>query len=273
MPFATAAYRSTPQESMGETPNMVMLGREDSLPIDLTIEEPSAEEETQDLDYAQEMQMRMQGSHDRARKCLAKSARRQKRHYDRNVCKEQFVKGKFCWLFNPAKKKGVSPKLMCRWEGPYLILGKLSDVTYRIQQKSGGKMKVVHSDRLKPYEGKPLKPWAKSSQEEENQVSPETQLQEISEVSQGSDQEKQASPEVESLEEANLPETEELAGADELMGSKESIQENLTPEAQAGHVQPSVPARTETAPAPAGQSRTRARKNPLRQRRPPQRYR
>ncbi|XP_038058673.1 uncharacterized protein LOC119729953 [Patiria miniata] len=276
LPFATAAYRSTPQESTGETPNMVMLGREVSLPIDLTIGEPSAEEETQDLDYAQEMRMRMQRSHDRARKCLAKSARRQKRHYDRNVCKEQFVEGKFCWLFNPAKKKGVSPKLMCRWEGPYLILDKLSDVTYRIQGKSGEKMKVVHSDRLKPYEGKPLKPWAKrrsSSQEEDNQVSPETQLQEISEVSQGSDQETQASPEVESLEEANLPETEELAGADEQMGSKESIQENLTPEAHVEHVQPSVPTRTEIAPAPVVQSPARARKNPLRQRRPPQRYR
>ena len=158
LPYATAAYRSTPQESTGETPNMLMLGREVSLPIDLTTEEPLLEEETEGLDYAQEMRRRMQRSHDRVRKHLMRSARRQKRYYDKGTCKESKGKGKgkFAWLYNPIKKKGVSPKPMCRWEGPYLILDKLSDVTYRVQRKQGGKMKVVHCDRLKPYEGEPL---------------------------------------------------------------------------------------------------------------------
>ncbi|XP_022110685.1 uncharacterized protein LOC110990141 [Acanthaster planci] len=35
LPFATFAYRATPQESTGESRNMLMLGREVSLPIDL----------------------------------------------------------------------------------------------------------------------------------------------------------------------------------------------------------------------------------------------
>ena len=41
--YATFAYRCTPQESTGETPNMVMLGREVFLPIDLTVVQPSTE--------------------------------------------------------------------------------------------------------------------------------------------------------------------------------------------------------------------------------------
>ena len=36
LPYATFAYRCTPQDSTGESPNMMMLGREVSLPIDLT---------------------------------------------------------------------------------------------------------------------------------------------------------------------------------------------------------------------------------------------
>ena len=40
--------------------------------------------------------------------------------------------GDFIWLYNPAKKKGVSPKLTSKWEGPYLVVNKLSDVNYRI---------------------------------------------------------------------------------------------------------------------------------------------
>ena len=44
-----------------------------------------------------------------------------------------------------------------KWEGPYLIIDKKSDVVYRIQ-KGGprGTKKVVHYDHLKPYWGNPL---------------------------------------------------------------------------------------------------------------------
>lgn len=36
LPFATSAYRCRAQESIGESPNMMMLGREVTLPVDLT---------------------------------------------------------------------------------------------------------------------------------------------------------------------------------------------------------------------------------------------
>jgi transposase InsO family protein len=38
LPYATSAYRCTPQDPTGESPNMMMLGREVSLPIDLVTE-------------------------------------------------------------------------------------------------------------------------------------------------------------------------------------------------------------------------------------------
>ncbi len=40
-----------------------------------------------------------------------------------------------------------------------MIVGKLSDVTYRVQVKKGSMAFVVHGDRLKPYDGEPLKVW------------------------------------------------------------------------------------------------------------------
>ena len=57
------------------------------------------------------------------------------------------------WYFNATKTKGLSPKLQNKWKGPYLIISKLSDVTYRIQESPKGKPKIIHSDRLKPYTG------------------------------------------------------------------------------------------------------------------------
>ena len=65
----------------------------------------------------------------------------------------------FVWLFDPLKKKGVSPKLQLRWKGPFLIVSQLSDVTFRIQATTRSKPIVVHSDRLKPYRGQELPKW------------------------------------------------------------------------------------------------------------------
>ena len=76
---------------------------------------------------------------------------------------EQIItEGTFAWLHNPAKKRGLSPKLRSPWEGPYLITHKLSDVIFRIQVKPKGKMLVVHADRLKLYEGNSKENWLKS---------------------------------------------------------------------------------------------------------------
>lgn len=158
LPYASFAYRCTPQESTGESPNMMMLGRELRLPVDLMVECPIMED-TVRTDFAEALRHNLQEAHARARECLRQSARRQKRNYDRKMHGEGLNEGQFAWLFNKLRKKGRSPKLQLRWEGPYLVVKRLSDVTYRVQLKRGSKAFVVHGDRLKPYEGKTLEPW------------------------------------------------------------------------------------------------------------------
>ena len=112
--------------------------------------EPQDEANT---DFAEALRTNMQEAHDRARECLGKSARRQKRNYDRHAREKGLTEGQLVWLYNPAKKKNLSPKLQLRWEGPWIVVKRLSDVTVRIRQRTGGKPRVVHVDRLKPYEG------------------------------------------------------------------------------------------------------------------------
>jgi hypothetical protein len=71
-----------------------------------------------------------------------------------------YEKDQFVWLFNTQRKANLSKKLMLPWEGPYLVVTVLSDVTFRIQKTARSKPRVVHADRLKPYEGPTLEPWA-----------------------------------------------------------------------------------------------------------------
>ena len=77
----------------------------------------------------------------------------QKRQYDANVHLVNYEEGQVVWLHHHLRKKGRSPKLTRPWTGPYVILNKLSDVTFRIQATPRSRQQIVHADRLKPCVG------------------------------------------------------------------------------------------------------------------------
>ncbi|GBO33841.1 hypothetical protein AVEN_102448-1 [Araneus ventricosus] len=54
-------------------------------------------------------------------------------------------------MYNPKRRRGLSPKLQQNWEGPYTIVKKLNDVVYRVQRSPNTKPKVIHINRLAPY--------------------------------------------------------------------------------------------------------------------------
>ncbi|GLD71803.1 uncharacterized protein AKAME5_002312700 [Lates japonicus] len=59
-------------------------------------------------------------------------------------------------------------KFLPSYEGPYMVVGLLDDMVYRIQKSERAKVKVVHHDKLKPfYSRTPLdNSWAFQSAEE-----------------------------------------------------------------------------------------------------------
>ena len=56
-----------------------------------------------------------------------------KLHYDTRASTSQFNRGNPVWLYNPQRKKGISPKLMRPWKGPFTVTKCLNDLVYRIQ--------------------------------------------------------------------------------------------------------------------------------------------
>jgi len=167
LPMAMMAYRSSVQETIQETPNMMMLGREVTLPIDLTMLTRPPEGEALNTEYAKKLRENLQSAHEAARKKQSGASRRMKKNYSVKTRGQPLVRGDFVWLFDPTKKKGLSPKLQNRWMGPYVVIKKLSDVVYRIQLKKNSKMKVVHFDRLKCYNGPSLESWIAEDEQEE----------------------------------------------------------------------------------------------------------
>ena len=137
---------------------MLMLGREIEVPLDV-ITESSPDAPPLTSEYAVALQQRLASAHEVARRHLGKAAERQKRNYDKRVSSKPFRVGDSVWLHHVRRRKGRNPKLDSPWEGPYLVVSALSDVTYRIQRNRKAKPKVIHADRLKPYLGPALKSW------------------------------------------------------------------------------------------------------------------
>lgn len=82
----------------------------------------------------------MQVVHDYAREAQSKAAMWQKRAYDPQC---------------PTPKKGLPPKNQSHWHGPGVVLGRFSEVVYRVRMPGRGRLVVLHQDRLAHYRPNP----------------------------------------------------------------------------------------------------------------------
>jgi hypothetical protein len=75
---------------------------------------------------------------------------RQKYYHDRGLKPRSYTTGDWVWRWYPPR---AGLKLGLGWTGPYLVLVKVSSLTYKIQLDEHRRPLVAHVDHLKPYEG------------------------------------------------------------------------------------------------------------------------
>ncbi|KAJ8981169.1 hypothetical protein NQ317_017261 [Molorchus minor] len=92
----------------------------------------------------------MDDIHDQVRSNIQSATDRMKETYDIGAQNDGYQSGDLVWLYNPQRRRELSPKLQTLWEGPYEVLARINDVVYRIKKSSGGKPRVVHFNRLTP---------------------------------------------------------------------------------------------------------------------------
>ncbi|GBO10562.1 hypothetical protein AVEN_49264-1 [Araneus ventricosus] len=73
-----------------------------------------------------------------------------KTRHDSRATDHHFKEGVLVWMYNPKRRRGLSPKLQQNWEGPYTVVKKLNDVVYRVQRSPNAKPKVLHINLLSP---------------------------------------------------------------------------------------------------------------------------
>jgi len=76
------AYRSTAHETTGFTPNFLIFGRENRLPVEILFGVPKEVSDVSYCDFVETIRQKLERAHEIARKHLKKAASRQKEHYD-----------------------------------------------------------------------------------------------------------------------------------------------------------------------------------------------
>ena len=161
-----AAYRATPNETTHLTPNLMMFGRENRIPVEVMYgsNANAADDATSYGQYVSNLRDSLARAHDVARKHLGVAAQRQKDHHDAKSTLHCYKQGDLVWYFHPTGQQKITPKLRRHYEGPVLILKRINDINYVIQMTSETRSRrIVHHNKLKPYRGNVLLRWAKAA--------------------------------------------------------------------------------------------------------------
>jgi len=165
LPLVLAAYRATPHESTGLTPNMLFLGHEVRMPIDLAmgLTPEDAFENVNAQDYLAKLQRNACEAYQLARKHLRASAERRKKAYDVKVKAEEFKVGEWVFYHYPRRFQSRSVKWQKAYTGPYLIVRLIEPVNCVLQKSAKSKPFVVHVDKLKKCYGETPASWVSGS--------------------------------------------------------------------------------------------------------------
>ena len=117
------------------TPNLLMLGRENQLPIEVILgtgTTSTGEAVTSYGEYGDGLRDHMQRAHDVAREYLGKGAKRMKESYDVKQSLIQYQPGDLVMYGTQVSQLDIAPILRVNFQGPYLALAKLWDLRLQI---------------------------------------------------------------------------------------------------------------------------------------------
>ncbi|GBM89265.1 hypothetical protein AVEN_180416-1 [Araneus ventricosus] len=127
----------------------MLFGRTLRLSCDIRFGRPS-ETPSSPNEYMKNLESRLESVHAFARERIKLAIERMKTRYDSRATDHHFKEEYLVCMYNPERRRGMSPKLQQNWAGPYTVAKKLNDVVYRVQRSPNDKPKVSHINRLAP---------------------------------------------------------------------------------------------------------------------------
>jgi hypothetical protein len=157
LPYCLFAYRTSIQVSTGYTPFYLLHGWEARMPLDWETNKPYAKKYADVEDYRADMARGLDIARDLARDNIEK-AQHKNQLYSKHKRFTTFAVGDPVYVRNMHRSdeaKAISKKLLPLWEGPFEVMERVGQATYRLVHSTrlGGKGKVLkgtfHVERLK----------------------------------------------------------------------------------------------------------------------------
>ena len=158
LPQLAGAMRSSVNRSTGFSANMMMLGREVSLPSDLYVPNPKPAP-TNPSTFVSGLQDTLHRVHQAARQNLRVAQAYQKASYDEKTRSQHYKVGDLVYVLDSSTQKGIAKKLSPVWKGPFLVTGSPSAHLFHV--KGPRRSRVLHHDRLKPFQEEVLPIWVR----------------------------------------------------------------------------------------------------------------
>ena len=143
------AYWSSKHESTGQTPNRMLYGEENILPLEAFTPDTPDKRELTVPEFSLNLHKQLKLSHEKAYESLQKAAEYQKRGYLPKLNTHQFRLKDPVWYWLPTCKGDQCPKLSSFWDGPFYVVKVYSDILFAIQKSENHKPRVVHHDQIK----------------------------------------------------------------------------------------------------------------------------
>ena len=152
------AIRSTVNRTTGFTPNYLMFGRENTLPVDF-IAGTAFDNEKFDThaEYVKTLVSSIEKAHETARKTILSSQIVQKRDYDIKLKATKYNVGDIVYRLNQKAKVGESNKLKEVYSGPYVVSKVLTPVVTQVQNQS--KSLNLHNNNIKLCKDRKVPVW------------------------------------------------------------------------------------------------------------------
>ena len=150
LPFFLMAYRATPHSMTVYRLFCLLHGREMVLPNEGDLK-AKISPDIQDVDQVQRLE-NLKSSllkvYKEVRLNNRKAHQKNKVYYDKKAKERKFEFNNKVYLFCPARKPVKCHKFRSFWQGPFIVVQKLSDLCYKLVDKKGKEF-VVHINRLK----------------------------------------------------------------------------------------------------------------------------
>ena len=154
-------YRISLNETLNDSPFHLIYGRDATLPYDLCFKRFNDKDcNISQENYVSNLITTLQKAYKKLNNRKDIYQENYKKYYDKTHKDIRFEINDLCMMFFPVAKKGLSQKLLPKYDGPFKVIHKLDKVTYRVESTKTGEEKrifVVHVQRMlkyKPFQSK-----------------------------------------------------------------------------------------------------------------------